>query len=239
MVKLRILRLLPAAALSLAAAVPTTLPVHAEEEFVGRSVTLAGRKMNCGKADIMIDRNLPSEGGAGETVLILNPNMLNQQPPTVRLFVFTHECGHIHVGDSELDADCYAVNRGVKEGWLNRKGLAEVCNSFEGAPETDTHPSAKRRCAHLDRCFAKAEADMTPIAPKPVPARVPAKLPPVETAAAPELPVPKSAALGYQAPGQKVISAWRCTDPLPITTGSVDPIGQVIKKDAEHSERCR
>jgi hypothetical protein len=234
MVKLRILRLLPAAAISLAAVVPTSLSVHAEE-LVGRSVTLAGRKMNCGKADIMIDRSLPSEGGAGETVLILNPNMLNQQPPTVRLFVFTHECGHLTVGDSELDADCFAVNRGVKDGWLNRNGLSEVCDSFEGAPETDTHPSAKRRCANLDRCFAKAEADMTPIAPKPVPARMPAKLPPVETAAAPELPVAKSAALGQQ----KVISAWRCTDPLPITTGSVDPIGQVIKKDAEHSERCR
>jgi len=52
--------------------------------------------------------------------------------------------------------------------------------------------------------------------------------------------VAKSTALGYQALGQpKVISAWRCTDPLPITTGSVDPIGQVIKKDAEHGERCR
>lgn len=234
MVKLRILRLLTAAALSVAAVLPATVSVHAEE-FVGRSVTLAGRKMNCGKADIMIDRNLPSEGGAGETVLILNPNMLNQQPPTVRLFVFTHECGHISVGDSELDADCYAVNRGVKDGWLDRKGLAQVCDSFEGAPETDTHPSAKRRCVNLDRCFARAEAEMTPIAPKPIPARLPAKLPPVETAAAPELPVAKSTALGQQ----KVISAWRCTDPLPITTGSIDPIGQVIEKDAEHSERCR
>ena len=238
MVKLRILRLLPAAALSLAAVVPAPFSVHAEE-LVGRSVTLAGRKMNCGKTDIMIDRSLPSEGGAGETVLILNPNMLNQQPPTVRLFVFTHECGHITVGDSELDADCFAVNRGVKDGWLDRKGLAEVCDSFEGAPETDTHPSAKRRCVNLDRCFAKAEADMTPIAPKPVPARLPAKLPPVETAGAPEVPVAKSAAIGPH-PGQpKVLSAWRCTDPLPITTGSVDPIGQVIKKDAEHTERCR
>ena len=93
--------------------------------------------------------------------------MMNQQPPTVRLFVFTHECGHITVGDSELDADCFAVNRGVSDRWLDRKGLKEVCDSFEGAPETDTHPSAKRRCANLDRCFAKAMAEQTPIAPRP------------------------------------------------------------------------
>src|SRR5690349_9202776 len=134
MVKLRNLVLLAPACLGLAAACLSAGPSRAEEEFVGRSVTLAGRKMNCGKADIMIDRTLPSEGGAGDTVLILNPNMLNQQPPTVRLFVFTHECGHITVGDSELDADCYAVNHGVQDGWLDRKGLQQVCDSFEGAP---------------------------------------------------------------------------------------------------------
>jgi len=234
MVKLRILRLLPAAALSLAAVVPVPFSVHAEE-LVGRSVTLAGRKMNCGKTDIMIDRSLPSEGGAGETVLILNPNMLNQQPPTVRLFVFSHECGHISVGDSELDADCFAVNRGVRERWLDRRGLKEVCDSFEGAPETDSHPSAKRRCTNLDRCYAKAMADQTPIAPTPVPAKMPPKVPAAVTAAAPELPVPKNAATGQP----KVLSAWRCTDPLEVTTGSVDPIGSIIKKDAEHTEHCR
>ena len=166
MVKLRILLLLPAALLGLAAAVPTTFSAQAEEKLVGRSVTLAGRKLSCGKADIYVDRDLPSEGGAGDTILILNPDMMNQQPPTVRLFVFTHECGHITVGDSELDADCFAVNRGVSDRWLDRKGLKEVCDSFEGAPETDTHPSAKRRCTNLDRCFAKAMAEQTPIAPR-------------------------------------------------------------------------
>jgi hypothetical protein len=234
MVKLRILLLLPVALVSLAAPVATTGVAHAEE-WVGRSVTLAGRKVSCGKADIMIDRELPSEGGAGDTVLILNPNMLNQQPPTVRLFVFTHECGHISVGDSELDADCFAVNRGVRERWLDRKGLSEVCDSFEGAPETDTHPSAKRRCTNLDRCFAKAMAEQTPIAPTPVPAKMPPKAPATITAAAPELPTPKSGAVGQP----KVLSAWRCTDPLEVTTGSVDPIGSIIKKDAEHTEHCR
>ena len=54
-------------------------------------------------------------------------------------------------------------------------------------------------------------------------------------AAAPELPVPKSVATGQP----KVLSAWRCTDPLEVTTGSVDPIGSIIKKDAEHTEHCR
>lgn len=233
MVKLRILVLLPAALLSLAASFATPEVVHAEE-LVGRSVTLAGRKVSCGKADILIDRSLPSEGGAGDTTLILNPLMLNKQPPTVRLFVFTHECGHIHIGDSELGADCYAVDHGVRDGWLDRKGLDQVCDSFEGAPETDSHPSAKRRCANLERCFAKAMAETTVKPPAPVPASMPRPSTTI-TAAAPELPVAKSAALGQG----KSISAWRCTDPLDVTTGSTDPIGQVIKKDAERAEHCR
>ena len=37
----------------------------------------------------------------------------------------------------------------------------------------------------------------------------------------------------------KVLSAWRCADPLEVTTGSVDPIAGVIKKDAERAEHCR
>ncbi|MEI9901643.1 MAG: hypothetical protein WDN31_17755 [Hyphomicrobium sp.] len=232
---MRILNVLGAALVSLTAAFPPLAPAHAGEELVGRSVTLAGRKMSCGKADIMIDRDLPSEGGAGETVLILNPNMLNKQPPTVRLFVFKHECGHITVGDSELDADCYAVGYGVREGWLDRKGLDEVCDSFEGAPETDTHPSAKRRCANLNRCYSKALAEQIVKAPTPVPAVMPPSHTASITAAAPELPVSKTAALGQP----KVLSAWRCTDPLDVNASTPDPIAHAIKKDAERSERCR
>jgi hypothetical protein len=235
MVKLRNLLWLPVALSGLAASSAFAPVAHAGEEWVGRSVTLAGRKMSCGKADIMIDRELPSEGGAGDTVLILNPNMLNRQPPTVRLFVFKHECGHISVGDSELDADCYAVGYGVREGWLDRKGLNEVCDSFEGAPETDTHPSAKRRCANLDRCFAKAMAEKTIKAPTPVPAVMPPRTTATITASTPELPVAKSAALGQP----KVLSAWRCTDPLDVTGSTPDPIGHAIKKDAERAESCR
>lgn len=235
MVKLRSHILLGAALASLTASFGAIVPAHAGEELVGRSVTLAGRKMSCGKADIMIDRDLPSEGGAGDTILILNPNMLNKQPPTVRLFVFKHECGHLTVGDSELDADCFAVKNGVREGWLDRKGLQQVCDSFEGAPETDSHPSAKRRCVNLDRCFAKASADQIVKAPAPVPAVAP----PRETAsiarAIPDLPVSKSAATGQP----KVLSAWRCTDPLDVAASASDPIGHAIKKDAERAEHCR
>jgi hypothetical protein len=44
----------------------------------------------------------------------------------------------------------------VRDGWLDRDGLAQVCRSFGDAPPTPTHPSGARRCANLYRCFATA-----------------------------------------------------------------------------------
>ena len=188
------------------------------EDWIGRSVTLAGRKLQCGRAEIMVDRELPSEGGAGDDFLILNPDMLNQQPSTVRLFVFSHECGHLSVGDSELDADCFAVKRGVREGWLDRKGLTQVCNSFEGAPETETHPSAARRCRNLDRCFAAAQTTAT--------ASTSSRIP--------DLPVRKRLA----AAPQKALSAWRCTTQPGNAAASVDADGKAAK-DGSGTQPCR
>src|SRR5215467_5676702 len=105
------------------------------------AVAIAGRVLRCGGV-----RN------------VLNPGLLSRQSEIVRLFVFHHECGHHHVGGNELKADCWAVNEGVKAGWLDREGLAQACRSFGDAPATATHPSGARRCANLDRCFATAVA---------------------------------------------------------------------------------
>ena len=98
-------------------------------------------------------------------LMILNPSLLGRYTRVVQLFVFHHECGHHHVGESELGADCWAVGQGVREGWLDRNGLTQVCRSFENAPETDTHPSGQRRCSNIDKCFAKAEVEHAKAAP--------------------------------------------------------------------------
>jgi len=82
--------------------------------------------------------------------------LVARQPGPVGLFVYYHECGHHHVGASELGADCWAVRRGVREGWLDSAGLQQICTSFGNAPATATHPSGARRCSNLNRCFAAA-----------------------------------------------------------------------------------
>ncbi len=122
------------------------------------AVTIAGRVLRCGSVRNVLDPRLPNLGVAAPGLLVLNPGLLSRHSESVRLFVFHHECGHHHVGASELKADCWAVSEGVKQGWLDRGGLAEACRSFGNAPATPTHPSGARRCANLDRCFAAAIA---------------------------------------------------------------------------------
>jgi hypothetical protein len=122
------------------------------------SLLIAGRALRCGRNRNVLDRSLPNLGLAAPGVLVLNPRELGRLSDTVRLFVYHHECGHHKVGGSELRADCWAVKQGVRDGWLGRTGLAQVCHSFGNAPPTSTHPSGASRCANLDRCFAAAVA---------------------------------------------------------------------------------
>lgn len=145
---------------ALLGAVLYSLPAPAKaQELIGRSVTLGGREVQCNNAQIIVDRTLPIEGAADDASVILNPDILNDRPKTVRIFVFTHECGHLTVGDNEMAADCFAVHQGVREQWLDRKGLDQVCESLDGEPESDTHPSAERRCRNLDKCYVEALAE--------------------------------------------------------------------------------
>jgi hypothetical protein len=120
------------------------------------TVAIAGRALRCSGVRNVLDPRLPNLGVAAPGILVLNPSLLSRQSEVVRLFVFHHECGHHHIGASELKADCWAVTEGVKQGWLDRVGLAEACRSFGDAPPTPTHPSGAKRCANLDRCFAAA-----------------------------------------------------------------------------------
>jgi hypothetical protein len=129
------------------------------------SFKLAGRSLRCGRARNIVDRKIPIEGMSAPGMVILNPSMLQQHPENVRVFIFHHECAHQHVGGDELGADCWAVKRGVTEGWLDKKGLGEVCRSFGDAPESATHPSGRRRCRNIDRCFAAAVASQPPSTP--------------------------------------------------------------------------
>jgi hypothetical protein len=121
-------------------------------------VMIAGRALRCGTARNVLDPALRNLGVAGPGVVAFNPHLLNRHSNTVQLFVFHHECGHHHVGRSEIGADCWAVKQGVRQGWLGPQGIDQICRSFGNSAATPTHPSSVVRCASLQRCFAGAAA---------------------------------------------------------------------------------
>jgi len=120
------------------------------------TLEIAGRNVRCGRVRNVLDARLPNLGISipDRGLLVINPSMLERHPESVRLFVYHHECAHHHVGGDEMKADCWAVDRGVRDGWLDKVKLTEVCRSFGNAPATPTHPSAASRCRNLERCFA-------------------------------------------------------------------------------------
>lgn len=134
------------------------------------SFEVAGRRMTCDNVRTRMDRDLPNLGVAvpAQRLLLINPVLIGRQPSIVQMFVYAHECGHHRVGASELGADCWAVNRGVADGWFSRASLQHICKSFGGRPATATHPSAQSRCAALDRCFGTAMAQHAPKSAKSV-----------------------------------------------------------------------
>lgn len=150
------------ALLVLAAMSPTPASSAEPVNITREGITVAGRAVRCEKVRTRLDDGLPNLGAAalGENVMFLNPFLLRRYPGTVQLFVFHHECGHHRVGASEFGADCWAVKRGVKDGWLDAAGLKQVCRSFGNEPDSETHPSGRRRCANLDRCFAAATTEV-------------------------------------------------------------------------------
>ena len=139
---------------------------YAASTFMERpdgALQIDGRTPRCGNARSKLDARLPNLGMSipDARLLVFNPLLLRRETGVVRVFVFHHECGHQHVGASETGADCWAVRRGVNDGWLEKKGLAQICRSFGNTPESSTHPAAAARCANLGRCFAVATASVT------------------------------------------------------------------------------
>jgi hypothetical protein len=123
----------------------------------GRLV-VAGRKLSCGTTATLL-RDF--EGFAvSSTVIMLNMQALKDLPRPVQWLIYYHECGHILYGPSETAADCYAVRRARREGWLNRQALDDICATFNIAGHGPVHPDPLERCNQLRQCFTK-KAGMT------------------------------------------------------------------------------
>ena len=72
----------------------------------------------------------------------------------VKQWIFAHECGHQFRGPDEETADCFAVQRGRRQGWLTTSGLDEICKFISPAKGDSMHFSGSHRCEAMRQCYA-------------------------------------------------------------------------------------
>lgn len=115
---------------------------------------LDGRKAGCGRRPTVMDGGLDDYGAAYPGFVILNPKLLSKVSTTVKLWIYAHECGHQFRGPDEETADCFAVQRGRRQGWLDAEGVEEVCRFISPARADSMHFSGAQRCDAMRKCFA-------------------------------------------------------------------------------------
>lgn len=132
---------------------------------------LDGRRVQCGLRPTVLDNQLNDYGAAYPRFVILNPRLLAQLATPVKLWVYTQVCGYISLGYDSLSydpsvADCLAVQRGRRQGWLTPQGLDEVCTFVGGAHHTKRHLPGPKRCEQMRKCYEKNARETATDRPK-------------------------------------------------------------------------
>lgn len=113
-----------------------------------------GRSQWCGNRPVVIDDHLDDYGAAYPGFLIFNARLLGQVSTPVQFWIFAHECGHQFRGPDEMTADCFAVQRGRRQGWLTVDGVSDICRFISPAKGGMMHFSGSRRCHYMRKCYA-------------------------------------------------------------------------------------
>ena len=110
------------------------------------ALKIDGRTVNCGKRPTVLNSNFDSWGGAFPGFLILNTKKITGLSTAVKLYVYSHECGHQFEGPDESKADLFAIRRGVKWGWLDAVGMEDICTFISTLKGDSVHPPGPQRC---------------------------------------------------------------------------------------------
>jgi hypothetical protein len=131
-------------------------------------LTLDDHPAVCGRTATVFDSNLTDYGAYYPRFVILNPRLMQRVPTPVKLWIFGHECGHISGVKNEPQADCFAVRRGLREGWLSPHGIEQICDFISAGRADVLHPSGPQRCALIRQCYGSGN---TASSPRRMPAR--------------------------------------------------------------------
>jgi hypothetical protein len=117
------------------------------------ALKIGGHSVTCGKRPTVMNSNFVSWGGAFPGFLILNTKKIQGLSTQVKLYVYSHECGHQFVGANETKADLFAIRRGVKEGWLDAQGMEDICTFISHMKADSAHAPGSERCETMRRYY--------------------------------------------------------------------------------------
>ena len=118
-------------------------------------LVIDGHRLICGRRPTVMDNSLDDYGAAYPGFVILNPKLISRVPTAVKLWIYSHECGHQFRGPDEETADCFAVQRGRRHRWLTTDGLEQVCNFIRPAKGSSMHLSGPNRCRVMRKCYSE------------------------------------------------------------------------------------
>lgn len=125
---------------------------------------IGNRRMRCGNAQTLLSNKFWDYGGALPDLIILNPRKMNTLPRRIRMFVYEHECAHQTVGEDETRADCAAIIKGKREGWLSRRDVQHICHKlFIHSAGDRYHAPGPQRCQQLMQCYDGRSTTVTAI----------------------------------------------------------------------------
>jgi hypothetical protein len=146
--------------------VPETLTPEAYVARVGRGalvvpadeLTIDGRPVACRRSPAVFDPNLADYAVSFPGFIVLRPDVIATVTKPVALWIYHHECGHLHGIKDESEADCFAVARGRREKWLTPQALEEVCAFISKGRASAEHLSGPERCAKMRQCYKEPSA---------------------------------------------------------------------------------
>ena len=139
----------------------------ADAKLVGHGMLkIDGKSVNCGTRTTVLNPNFNSWAGAFPGFMILNTKKLDGLSTPVKLYLYSHECGHQFVGADEVKADFFAVRRGMKLGWLNAQGMKDICTFISKLKATAAHPPGPARCEMMRKYYRQMATTNAPSSSK-------------------------------------------------------------------------
>jgi len=119
------------------------------------NLKIDGIRVNCGTRPTVLNPGFDSWGGAFPGFLILNTKKIKGLSTQVKLYIYSHECGHQFIGADETKADLFAIRRGVRWGWLDAEGMEEICAFISQLKGDAVHPPGPKRCETMRNYYRR------------------------------------------------------------------------------------